>query len=246
MNYKIITIFPELINTFSKIGFIKRSIKNEIIDIEAIDLRKYSIDKHNRVDDKPYGGGPGMVIQYQPVFDVIKDIKNTSHIIYLSPQGKPLTQEKLKELSNMKNLTLLCGRYEGIDQRILDNLVDEEISIGDYVISGGEVASMVIIEGITRLIPGAIDDIDSIKQDSFQAGILDHPHFTKPETINGLKIPEILTTGDHEKIRIWRKKHALGATWLKRPELLKNVKLSKEDDKLLKEYILEYQENDQK
>ena len=246
MNYNIITIFPELINSFSKIGFIKRSIKNELIDIEAIDLRKYSIDKHNRVDNKPYGGGPGMVIQYQPILDAIKDIKNAGHIIYLSPQGKPLTQEKLKELSNMKNLTLLCGRYEGIDQRILDNLVDEEISIGDYVISGGEVASMVIIEGITRLIPGAIDDIDSIKQDSFQAGILDHPHFTKPETINGLKIPEILTTGDHEKIRIWRKKHALGATWLKRPELLKNVKLSKEDDKLLKEYILEYQENDQK
>ena len=212
MNYNIITIFPELINSFSKIGFIKRSIKNELIDIEAIDLRKYSIDKHNRVDNKPYGGGPGMVIQYQPILDAIKDIKNAGHIIYLSPQGKPLTQEKLKELSNMKNLTLLCGRYEGIDQRILDSLVDEEISIGDYVISGGEVASMVIIEGITRLIPGAVDDIESIKQDSFQDGILDHPHFTKPETINGLKIPEILTTGDHEKIRIWRKKHALGST----------------------------------
>jgi len=246
MKFNIITIFPELINAFSKTGFIRKSIKNDIINIKAIDLRKYAIGKHNRVDDKTYGGGPGMVIQYQPIFDSIEDISHAGYIIYLSPQGKPLTQKKLKELSSKKNLTLLCGRYEGIDQRVLDNLVDDEISLGDYVISGGEVASMALIEGITRLIPGAVDDIESVKQDSFQAGILDHPHFTKPEAINGLKIPEVLTTGDHEKVRMWRRKHALGSTWLKRPELLKNVKLSKEDDKLLKEYILEYQENDQK
>ena len=246
MNFNVITIFPELISTFSETGFINRSIKNNLITIEPIDLRKYTNNKHNRIDDKSYGGGPGMVIQYQPIFDSLKDIDSPSHIIYLSPQGKPLTQDKLKQLSSMESLTLLCGRYEGIDQRALDDLVDEEISLGDYVISGGEVASMAIIEGIARLIPGAIDDIESVEQDSFQAGILDYPHYTKPEEINGMKIPEILVSGNHEKIRIWRRKHALGATWLKRPELLKNVKLSKEDDKLLKEYILECQDNDQK
>ena len=246
MNFNVITIFPELISTFSETGFINRSIKNNLITIEPIDLRKYTNDKHNKIDDKSYGGGPGMVIQYQPIFDSLKDIDSPSHIIYLSPQGKPLTQDKLKQLSSMESLTLLCGRYEGIDQRALDDLIDEEISLGDYVISGGEVASMAIIEGIARLIPGAIDDIESVEQDSFQTGILDYPHYTKPEEINGMKIPEILVSGNHEKIRIWRRKHALGATWLKRPELLKNVKLSKEDDKLLKEYILEYQDNDQK
>ena len=246
MNFNVITIFPELISTFSETGFINRSIKNNLISIEPIDLRNYTNNKHNRIDDKSYGGGPGMVIQYQPIFDSLKDIDSPSHIIYLSPQGKPLTQDKLKQLSSMESLTLLCGRYEGIDQRALDDLIDEEISLGDYVISGGEVASMAIIEGIVRLIPGAIDDIESVKQDSFQAGILDYPHYTKPEEINGMRIPEILVSGNHEKVRIWRRKHALGATWLKRPELLKNVKLSKEDDKLLKEYILEYQDNDQK
>ena len=246
MNFNVITIFPDLINSFSETGFIKRAIKNNIITIKSIDLREYSTDKHNRIDDKSYGGGPGMVIQYQPISDSIQNIEHPGHIVYLSPQGKTLTQDMFSKLSSMKNLTLLCGRYEGIDQRALDNLVDEEISLGDYVISGGEVASMVLIEGITRLIPGAVDDIESVKHDSFQAGILDYPHYTKPEDINGMKIPEILISGNHEKIRVWRKKFALGSTWLKRPELLKNVKLSKEDDKLLKEYILEYQKNDQK
>ena len=246
MNYNIITIFPDLIDAFSDTGFIKRSIKNNIININIINLREYSASKHKRVDEKTYGGGPGMVMQYQPIYDAIKNIKDSGPIIYLSPQGEPLTQAKLKKLSYEENLTLLCGRYEGIDQRAVDDLVDEEISLGDYVISGGESASMVLLEGITRLIPGAVDDEESVNQDSFQAGILDYPHYTKPEKINGMKIPDVLISGNHEKIEIWRRKQALGLTWLKRPELLKNVKLSKEDDKLLKEYILENKENDQK
>ncbi len=246
MNYNIITIFPNLIHSFSDTGFIKRSIKNDIININIINLREYSANKHKRVDDKTYGGGPGMVMQYKPIYDAIKNIKDSGPIIYLSPQGEPLTQVKLKKLASEENLTILCGRYEGIDQRVVDDLVDEEISLGDYVISGGESASMVLLEGITRLIPGAVDDEESIKQDSFQSGILDHPHYTKPEEINGMKIPDVLISGNHEKIEIWRRKQALGLTWLKRPELLKNVKLSKEDDKLLKEYILENKENDQK
>ena len=231
---------------FAKTGFIKRAIEKDYIDMNIIDLRSYSNNKHNRVDDKSYGGGPGMVMQYEPIHSSIKDIKNKGSVLYLSPQGEPLTQQKLKNLSLQDNLTILCGRYEGVDQRVIDNLVDEEVSIGDYVISGGESASMVLIEGITRLIPGVVDDIESIKQDSFQAGILDHPHYTKPENIKGMAIPDVLVSGNHQKIEIWRRKHALGATWLKRPELLKNVKLSKEDDKLLKEYILEHKQNEQK
>jgi len=246
MNYNIITIFPDLIDAFSDTGFIKRSIKNNIININIINLREYSASKHKRVDEKTYGGGPGMVMQYQPIYDAIKNIKDSGPIIYLSPQGEPLTQDKLKKLSYEENLTLLCGRYEGIDQRAVDDLVDEEISLGDYVISGGESASMVLLEGITRLLPGAVDDEESVNQDSFQAGILDYPHYTKPEKINDMKIPDVLISGNHEKIEIWRRKQALGLTWRKRPELLKNVKLSKEDDKLLKEYILENKENDQK
>ena len=246
MNYNIITIFPDLIEAFSDTGFIKRSVKNNIISINIINLREYSANKHKRIDDKTYGGGPGMVMQYQPISDAIENIKDSGPIIYLSPQGEPLTQAKLKKLAFEESITLLCGRYEGIDQRVIDDLVDEEISLGDYVISGGESASMVLLEGITRLIPGTVDDEESINQDSFQAGILDHPHYTKPEEINGMKIPDVLTSGNHEKVEIWRRKQALGLTWLKRPELLKNVKLSKEDDKLLKEYILENKENDQK
>ena len=246
MQYNIITIFPELINSFSNIGFIKHSIKKNIISIKPIDIRKYADNKHNRVDDKSYGGGPGMVLQYEPIRKSIKNLTDTGPIIYLSPQGKPLTQNKLKELAVKGNLTILCGRYEGIDQRVLDELVDEEISLGDYVISGGETASMVLIEGISRLIPGVVEDIESVNQDSFQKGILDYPHYTKPEEIDGLTIPKVLVSGNHQKINLWRKKQALGITWLKRPELLKKVKLSKEDDKLLKEYISEYRENEQK
>ena len=246
MNYNIITIFPELVDMFAKTGFIKRAIEKDYIDMNIIDLRSYSNNKHHRVDDKSYGGGPGMVMQYEPIHSCIKNIKHKGSVLYLSPQGKPLTQQKLKNLSLKDNLTILCGRYEGVDQRVIDNLVDEEVSIGDYVISGGESASMVLMEGITRLIPGVVDDIESIKQDSFQAGILDHPHYTKPENIEGMAIPDVLASGNHQKIEIWRRKHALGATWLKRPELLKNVKLSKEDDKLLKEYILEHKQNEQK
>ena len=246
MQYNIITIFPELIDSFSNIGFIKHSIKKNIIGINSIDLRKYADNKHNRVDDKSYGGGPGMVLQYEPIRKSINIIKDSGPIIYLSPQGMPLTQNKLKELSLKDNLTILCGRYEGIDQRVLDKLVDEEISLGDYVISGGETACMVLMEGISRLIPGVVDDIESVNQDSFQKGILDYPHYTKPEEIDGLTIPEVLVSGNHQKIDLWRKKQALGITWLKRPELLKKVKLSKEDDKLLKEYISEYREHEQK
>ena len=246
MIFNILTIFPELISTFSDVGFIKRAISKNVIDINIVNIREYSDNIHNRVDDKTYGGGPGMVLQYLPIKSAMDSLQKKGHVIYLSPQGKILTQEKMNTLSSIEEITFLCGRYEGVDQRVLDELIDEEISLGDYVISGGETACMAIIEGVTRLIPGAIDDIESVNQDSFQNGILDHPHYTRPDDIEGRKVPEVLSSGDHASIERWRKKQALGATWIKRPELLKNVKLSKEDDKLLKEYIAEFKDNEHK
>ena len=243
MNYNILTIFPGLIDTFSKTGFIKKSLNKGIINLNLVNIRNYSDDIHHRVDDKVYGGGPGMILKYPPIEKAIRDIKDKGHILYLSPQGKILNQKKLQELSNYKDLTFICGRYEGVDQRVIDELVDEEISIGDYVVSGGEIPCMAVMEGITRLLPGAVDDFESVKQDSFQDGILDYPHYTRPEEANGHKIPDVLSSGNHENIDKWRKKQALGATWLKRRELLKNVKLSEEDDKLLKEYIAEYKKH---
>ena len=246
MKFNIVTIFPDLIDSFCNIAFIHTAITIKIISIEPINLRSFSEDKHNRVDDKVYGGGPGMVLKYEPIKKAILSLKNRGKVIYLTPQGKPLNQKRLKSLSNLDNLTILCGRYEGVDERIIREFVDEEISLGDYVISGGEIASMVIIEGITRLLPGVVDDYESINQDSFQKGILDFPHYTRPDNIDNHPIPKVLSSGNHIEIKKWRRKQSLGVTWHKRPELLKNVKLSEEDDKLLKEYISEFKENGHK
>ena len=246
MKFNILTIFPDIIAIFSETGFIKRTILKNIIGLNIINIRDYSDNIHKKVDDKTYGGGPGMVLQYPPIKRALNGLPNKGHVVYLSPQGEILTQEKLNILSKYEEITFLCGRYEGVDQRILDEYIDEEISLGDYVISGGETASMAMIEGITRLLPGAIDDIESVKQDSFQNGILDYPHYTRPDEVDGKKVPEVLSSGDHTSIERWRRKQALGATWIKRHELLKNVKLSKEDDKLLKEYIAELKDNEHK
>ena len=246
MKFNIVTIFPDLIDSFCNIAFIHTAITKKLIDIQSINLRNFSEDKHNRVDDKVYGGGPGMVLKYEPIKKAILSLKNRGKVIYLTPQGKPLNQKRLKSLSNLDNLTILCGRYEGVDERIIREFVDEEISLGDYVISGGEIASMVIIEGIARLLPGVVDDYESINQDSFQKGILDFPHYTRPDNIDNHPIPKVLLSGNHIEIKKWRRKQSLGATWHKRPELLKNVKLSEEDDKLLKEYISEFKENERK
>lgn len=242
--FNIITIYPEFFESFYNHGLIKKAIEKKIISINSIDLRLYTKDKHQRVDSKTYGGGPGMVIQYQPVRDCL-NVNKIGKCYLLSPQGETLTQKKLIDISKEENVTLLCGRYEGLDQRIIDNLVDDEISIGDYVLSGGEIPAATIIEGITRLLPGVADDIDSITHDSFYDGILDHPHYAKPEQIDDKKVPNVLLSGNHQDIASWRRKQSLGITFLRRPELLKNVKLSKEDDKLLKEYILEYKQNEQ-
>jgi tRNA (guanine37-N1)-methyltransferase len=236
--FNILTIYPDFFESFIKHGLIKKGLDKEIIQINTIDLRLHTQDKHKRVDFKTYGGGPGMVMQYQPVKDSLKTIKS-GKCYFLSPQGRTLNQKKLINLSKEKNITFLCGRYEGVDQRVIDNLVDEEISIGDYVLSGGELPAAVIIESVTRLLQGVAEDIDSIHNDSFYNGILDHPHYTKPEIIDDMPVPGTLLSGNHREIVLWRRKHALGATFVKRPDLLKNVKLTKEDDRLLQEFTAE-------
>ena len=236
--FNILTIYPDFFESFNKYGLIKKALDKRIIDINTIDIRQHTEDKHNRVDFKTYGGGPGMVIQYQPVRDSLKTIKSGKCYL-LSPQGDRLSQKKIINISNEKNITLLCGRYEGVDQRVIDNLVDEEISIGDYVLSGGELPAAVVIESVTRLLQGVAEDIDSIHNDSFYNGILDHPHYTKPEKIDDIAVPDVLLSGNHKEISLWRRKHALGATFTKRPDLLKNVKLTQEDDRLLQEFITE-------
>ena len=244
--FNFITIFPDLINNFLKYGLVNRAIEKKIIEINTIYLRDFSDDSNLRIDDKSYGGGPGMVMRYKPVEDALKSITRKSYVIYLSPHGSKLDQHKISELTKAQNLTFLCGRYEGYDQRVVDDLVDEQISLGDYVISGGELPSLVLLEGITRLLPNVANDLDSILNDSFTDNLLDYPHYTRPESINGHEVPDVLLSGNHNEIAKWRRKQSLGITWKNRPDLLKNVKLSIEDDKLLKEYINESKENENK
>ena len=223
-------------------GSLKKGLDRNLIAMNIIDIRNFTSDKHKRVDFRPIGGGPGMIIQYEPVREALNQI-NQSKVILLSPQGKPLTQSKLIKLSTENNITFVCGRYEGVDERIIENLIDEEISIGDYVLSGGEMPASIIVEGITRLIPGVAENIESIENDSFNNNLLDYPHYTKPNKIDGLAVPDILLSGNHQEISRWRRKQSLGMTYLKRPDLLKNVNLSKEDDRLLQEFIAEHKVN---
>ena len=240
--FNLLTVYPDFFESFKNYGLIKKGIDRNLIAVNIIDIRDYTSDKHKRVDFRPIGGGPGMIIQYEPVREALSQISQTK-IILLSPQGKPLTQSKLIQLSTENNITFVCGRYEGVDERIIENLIDEEISIGDYVLSGGEMPASIIIEGITRLIPGVAENIESIENDSFNNNLLDHPHYTKPNEIDGMAVPDILLSGNHQEIRRWRRKQSLGMTYLKRPDLLKNVYLSKEDDRLLQEFIAEHKVN---
>ena len=240
--FNLLTVYPEFFESFKNYGLIKKGLDRNLIAMNIIDIRNFTSDKHKRVDFRPIGGGPGMIIQYEPVREALNQI-NQTRVILLSPQGKPLTQSKLIQLSTENNITFVCGRYEGVDERIIENLIDEEISIGDYVLSGGEMPASIIVEGITRLIPGVAENIESIENDSFNNNLLDYPHYTKPNKIDGLAVPDILLSGNHQEISRWRRKQSLGMTYLKRPDLLKNVYLSKEDDRLLQEFIAEHKVN---
>ena len=232
MKFDVLTLFPEMFEAVKKSVIGKAEEKN-LIQINLINIRDFSKNKHKKVDDTPYGGGAGMVIQPNVVYNAYNSIKDeNAKVIYLTPQGKVLNQKKVEELSKEKHLILLCGHYEGIDQRVLDKIVDEEISIGDYVLTGGELPAMILIDSVSRYVEGVLSE-DSTSEESFSQGILEYPQYTRPETFEGVKVPEILQSGHHENIKKWRRCEALKNTYKKRPELLKNVELSEKD----KEYL---------
>ncbi len=222
MKFNVLTLFPEMFDSLKQ-SIIGKAIDNKIIELNLINIRDFSKDKHKKVDDTPYGGGAGMVMRADVVFDAYKSIKETnSKVIYMTPQGKQLNQKKVEELSKEENLIILCGHYEGIDQRVIDEIVDEEISIGDYVLTGGEIPAMVLIDSVSRYVEGVISN-ESINEESFANGMLEYPQYTRPEMFNGKKVPEVLISGHHENIAKWRKEQSLELTKKKRPDLIKTT-----------------------
>ena len=240
MRIDVITLFPEFVESCAGIGVIGRAQERGLLQVKTWNPRDYATDAYRRVDERPFGGGPGMLMLIDPLHAAIVAARaaaaEPAKVIYLSPQGTRLTQDKVAELARRDRMILLCGRYEGVDERLLEHAVDEEISIGDYVLSGGELAAAVLIDAIGRLQEGALNDAQSAQQDSFSDGLLDCPHFTRPEQHALGTVPAVLTSGDHAAIRRWRRKQALGRTWLRRPELLAALQLDKEDEKLLLEF----------
>lgn len=244
MRFDVLTLFPEMISDLRQYGVTGRAIERGLVDLHSWNPRDYTEDRHQTVDDRPYGGGPGMVMKAEPLQKALADIRQQAGdvtVAVLSPQGRRFDQQAASDMLERGNLVLIAGRYEGIDERFIETEVDEEWSIGDYVLSGGELAAMVMIDTITRLVPGALGHEDSAEQDSFVNGLLDYPHFTRPELHEGHKVPEVLLSGDHEAIRRWRLKQSLGRTWLRRPDLLEQYVFSEEAKTLLEEFKTEYQ-----
>jgi len=225
-------------NPFNE-SMIKRAKKKGILKIKLHDLRQFTHNKHRTVDDAPYGGGAGMVMKPRPLFETMEKIKeeidSSSRVILLSPQGRPLNQEKVKELAKERVLIFICGHYEGVDERVREHLVDEEISLGDYVLTGGELAAMVVVDAVARMLPGVLGSEDSAREDSFYKGLLDYPQYTRPSDFRGWKVPSVLLSGNHQKVKEWRRKKMLEATLRKRPDLLETLKLNRENERLLEE-----------
>ena len=236
----VVTLFPEMFQAITAYGITRRAVETGILQLAFWNPRDYTTDKHRTVDDKPYGGGPGMLMKVAPLRSAIQAAKREADekckVIYLSPQGKKIDQQTLGELSTRAKLIVVAGRYEGIDERLIEAEIDEEYSIGDYVVSGGELPAMVLIDGMTRLQPGAVGDETSVTLDSFMDGLLDYPHYTRPEVVDGAAVPEILLSGNHAEINRWRRKQALGRTHDRRPDLLEEFSLSEADQILLDEY----------
>jgi tRNA (guanine37-N1)-methyltransferase len=239
----VVTLFPDMLKALTDYGVTGRAVQRGVVRLSCWNPRDYTEDRHRTVDDRPYGGGPGMVMRVEPLCGAIVAARGAagegSRVIYLSPQGRRLDQAGVNELAALPGLVLVAGRYEGIDERVIVMQVDEEWSIGDYVLSGGELAAMVIIDALTRRLPGALGHEGSAQDDSFAGGLLEYPHYTRPEDAAGLKVPEVLLSGDHQAIQRWRRKQALGRTWLRRPDLLKYLQLDQEQQKLLNEFIEE-------
>ncbi len=241
MRVEVITLFPGMFSAITEHGITSRAVRQGLLQLSCWNPRSYTEDRHQTVDDRPFGGGPGMVMKIKPLEGALADARQAAgeraKVIYLSPQGRPLTQQGVRELAKEEALILIAGRYEGIDERFIEAHVDEEWSIGDYVLSGGELPAMVLIDAVTRLLPGALGHVDSAEEDSFSDGLLDCPHYTRPEVYADKRVPDVLLSGNHEHIRRWRLQQSLGRTWERRADLLDRRSLSGEEKKLLEEYI---------
>ncbi|MEQ9918958.1 tRNA (guanosine(37)-N1)-methyltransferase TrmD [Pectobacterium aroidearum] len=245
----VISLFPEMFRAITDYGVTGRAVKNGLLNVQYWSPRDFTYDRHRTVDDRPYGGGPGMLMMVQPLRDAIHAAKAAAgegtRVIYLSPQGRKLDQQGVRQLATNQKMILVCGRYEGIDERVIKTEIDEEWSIGDYVLSGGELPAMTLIDSVARFIPGVLGHQASAEEDSFADGLLDCPHFTRPEILEGMEVPAVLLSGNHAEIRRWRLKQSLGRTWLRRPELLKSLALTDEQTRLLAEFQREYQSEQQ-
>jgi tRNA (guanine37-N1)-methyltransferase len=245
MRVDVVTLFPELVRQVTSCGVVGRAAEQGLLELHCWNPRDYTLDRHRSVDDRPYGGGPGMLMKVQPLQDAIAAVRRQNaraRLVNLSPQGRLLKQAMLAEQAERGSLILLCGRYEGIDERLIQREVDEEWSLGDYVISGGELAAMVCIDAMTRLLPGALGHDESAQRDSFSEGLLDYPQYTRPEDYRGDRVPEVLLNGNHRDIETWREKQALGRTWQRRPDLLAAIELDARRQALLDEFIAELDE----
>ncbi|MBN2699955.1 MAG: tRNA (guanosine(37)-N1)-methyltransferase TrmD [Methylothermaceae bacterium] len=240
MRFDVVTLFPEMVEGACRFGVTGRARERGLMQLMLWNPRDFTHDRYRTVDDRPYGGGPGMVMQVQPLRDAIRAARGGAEtaprVVYLSPQGKCLDQKAVVRFAGMERLVLVAGRYEGIDERLIESEIDEEWSIGDYVLSGGELPALVVIDSVTRLLPGVLNDAESARQDSYMEGLLDHPHYTRPVEFADRRVPEVLLSGDHAAIARWRRKQALGKTWLKRPDLLRDQALTAEDRALLEEF----------
>jgi tRNA (guanine37-N1)-methyltransferase len=241
MHLQVVSIFPDMVATVARYGVVGRAATRGLLTLGCVNPRDFATDAHRTVDDRPYGGGPGMVMKYEPTAAAVAVARKTApegtRVVCLSPQGARFDQATARRYAALPGLILIAGRYEGIDERLIETQVDEELSIGDFVLSGGEIPAMVVIDAVARLIPGALGDEDSAEQDSFMEGLLDHPHYTRPEVIEGRKVPDVLLSGDHARIAKWRYKQALGRSFLRRPDLVRKLKLNEEQQKLLDEFL---------
>jgi len=239
----VVSLFPELVEPVMEVGVVGRAAERGLVSLVQISPRELTTDRHRTVDDRPYGGGPGMVLKYEPLRDAVHELRRRlpagSREFVLTAQGRPFDQALARELAQAPGLLLVCGRYEGIDERFVEAVVPAELSLGDYVLSGGEPAAAVVIDAVTRLLPGVLGDACSHVEDSFTAGLLDCPQYTRPEVADGRRVPDVLLRGDHEAIKRWRLKQALGRTWLRRPELLQRRALSEDERRLLDEFKAE-------
>jgi len=248
LEFGVVTLFPEMFSAFTEYGVTGRAVKNGLISVSSWNPRDFTHDRHRTVDDRPFGGGPGMLMKVQPLRDAIRAAKagseRASKVIYLSPQGRKLDQQGVVELSANDRLIFVCGRYEGIDERLIDSDIDEEWSLGDIVLSGGELAAMSFMDAIARLVPGVLGHEKSSVEDSFFDGLLDCPHYTRPEVLDGLSVPDVLLSGHHENIRKWREMQSIGRTWQRRPDLLEGRELTKSQQTLLDKFISEQSSRD--